>query len=259
MRAVEILNIGNEILSGRVVNTNATWIGKEITKLGGRIKRITCTEDSVDAISAAFTEILERKPSLLIVSGGLGPTFDDLTLQGLAQALNVSLTLHPQALKEVQNAYEKLGYPMSKEREKMALFPAHESVKVLHNPEGTAPGLRLDYKEQTHVFCLPGVPNEMKAIFLESIIPILITNWESTYFEQSFTFYGLPESGVAPITTELHVKYPAVYIKSQPKQSEGNPLIEFHLSSYDEKAKELVQKVKSILKKELEQRVTTFE
>src|SRR5690349_24877684 len=89
----EILCIGNELLSGTVVNTNAQWISKKITNIGGLIKRVTVVRDDINEIASIVKEILARKPNWLIISGGLGPTYDDKTLEGVAMALGTDLVL----------------------------------------------------------------------------------------------------------------------------------------------------------------------
>src|SRR5215210_490556 len=95
---IELLSIGNELLSGTIANTNAQWISSKITQAGGLVKRITTVGDNISEISAAVKESIQRSPDWLIVSGGLGPTYDDNTLQGLSTALGQELALDPEAL-----------------------------------------------------------------------------------------------------------------------------------------------------------------
>ena len=86
---VEVITVGNELLSGRVVNTNASWIASRVTGLGGVVKRITTVSDDVEECSAAIRDALTRRPKLIITTGGLGPTFDDRTLESIALALGI--------------------------------------------------------------------------------------------------------------------------------------------------------------------------
>ncbi|MGI8831027.1 MAG: competence/damage-inducible protein A, partial [Nitrososphaeraceae archaeon] len=102
---IELLSIGNELLSGTIANKNAQWISGKITQAGGLVKRITTVGDSISEISAAAKESIQRNPDWLIVSGGLGPTYDDKTLQGLSTALGQELALDPEALEMLRKSY----------------------------------------------------------------------------------------------------------------------------------------------------------
>ena len=94
MTIVELICIGNELLIGKTLNTNAHWLAKRITSLGLKVRRITTVEDSLEEISSAIKEALLRKPRFIITTGGLGPTFDDKTLEGIAKALNLELKVN---------------------------------------------------------------------------------------------------------------------------------------------------------------------
>jgi molybdenum cofactor synthesis domain-containing protein len=126
---VEIICIGNEILIGKILNTNAQWLAKRITALGGHVRRTNVVGDALDEISSVLKDALSRKPFLIITTGGLGPTFDDMTLEGLAKALNVPLKLNPEAERMVRARYERYQaetgrrIEMTPERLKMATIP----------------------------------------------------------------------------------------------------------------------------------------
>ena len=174
---IELLMIGNEILIGKTQDTNSNWMAKRITKYGHRIKRITTIGDDLEIISSTIRDILKRSPDILISSGGIGPTFDDMTLQGIANGLNRSLELNQHAFNSIKKAYEhahSIGLlkleGMTKEREKMAYLPK-DSIP-LPNTVGTAPGVKFN-KGNSTIFILPGVPAEMKEMFRNIITPIL--------------------------------------------------------------------------------------
>ena len=95
---VEIISVGNELLIGKIVNTNSYWIAKRVTTLGMKVRRITTVGDDVEEISNAIQEALQRRPRFIITTGGLGPTFDDKTLEGIARGLGRGLRVHEQAL-----------------------------------------------------------------------------------------------------------------------------------------------------------------
>ncbi|MFX0048608.1 MAG: molybdopterin-binding protein [Candidatus Hermodarchaeota archaeon] len=217
---IEILVIGNEILIGKTLDTNSNWMAKRIVQYGHKLKRITAIEDDVQVISRTLQTILERKPDILITTGGLGPTFDDMTLEGIAMGLNRELELNQHAYNSIKRAYDNAHRRgilklegMTKEREKMSYLP--QGSIPLPNIRGTAPGVKL-IEAQTSIFVLPGVPTEMKAMFLNVIKPILREK-RGKFIEKGLIFTGIGESQIAPYTTELEKKYPQLWIKTHPK------------------------------------------
>ena len=217
---VEILVIGNEILIGKTQDTNSNWLAKRIAKYGHRLKRITAIEDDIQIISTTLQIILDRKPDILITTGGLGPTFDDMTLAGVAKGLNRELELNQHAYKSIKKAYEyayKRGIlkleGMTKEREKMSYLP--QGAIPLPNIRGTAPGVKLT-EENTTIFILPGVPSEMKAIF-QNVIKAILKEKRGKFLERGLFFMGIGESQIAPYITKLEEKYSQLWIKTHPR------------------------------------------
>jgi molybdopterin-biosynthesis enzyme MoeA-like protein len=172
----------------------------------------------------------------LITTGGLGPTFDDKTLEGIAKALNRKLEINKEALKMVTAKYEaylKAGkiekVELTPPRVKMATLP--EDAEPLPNPVGTAPGVMIQV-EGTYLIALPGVPSEMEAIFEESVVPMLKKEaGEVTFFETSIYADGIMESTLAPLIDKTMHDSPHVYIKSHPRGAEKTPHIEIHFST----------------------------
>ena len=235
---LEIICIGNELLIGKILNTNAHWLAKEATVLAVNVKRITVIQDIIEEIGQTINEVLARKPRFIITTGGLGPTFDDKTLQGVAKALNRKLAVNPEALEMVKQRCDqyakKRGLPtpveMTKPRIKMAIFP--ENTKMINNPIGTAPGLQFDFPHTT-LFVLPGVPSEMEAIFKETIMPKLKEATGGLVFcEKSMFLEGMGEANLAPMIDQVMLEYKGVYIKSHPlgAAANGKPRIELHLT-----------------------------
>ena len=217
---IELLMIGNEILIGKTQDTNSNWMTKRITKFGHKVKRITTIGDDIDIISNTLQDILKRKPDIIITSGGLGPTFDDRTLIGIANGLNRKLELNKHAYKSIKKTYERAFKKgllklegMTKEREKMAYLP--QGSTPLPNTVGTAPGVKIT-EGNTIIFILPGVPAEMKAIFRNVITPILKQE-KGKFIEKGFLFSGIGESQIAAYTNKLEEKYPQLWIKTHPK------------------------------------------
>jgi len=233
---MEIICVGNELLIGKTLNTNAQWLAKRATSLGIMVKRITVIGDEVEEIACAIREALQRKPRFIIATGGLGPTFDDKTLEGIAKALNRKLELNQKALqmiKEKYEAYAKAGkieeVEMTPHRVKMAMLP--EGAEPLSNPVGTAPGVMVKV-EDTFLFALPGVPSEMEAIFDKYVVTMLKKEaGEATFFETSIYADGIMESTLAPLIDLTMHDNPYVYIKSHPRGEEKKPHIEIHLST----------------------------
>ncbi|MFQ6080491.1 MAG: nicotinamide mononucleotide deamidase-related protein [Candidatus Bathyarchaeia archaeon] len=235
-RPIEIICVGNELLIGKTLNTNAQWLAKRVTSLGLDVRRINTVGDDVDEISSALRESIRRNPSFVITTGGLGPTFDDKTLEGVAKALRRRIEIHDQALRMVEEKYRKYveegrmeRVELTPHRVKMAKLP--EGAEPLFNPVGTAPGVVVKHNDTT-VIALPGVPTEMKAIFEESVVPLLKqAAGDVTFFETSIDVTGCMESEIAPLIDQIMRDNPYVYIKSHPKFEERIPHLEFHLST----------------------------
>lgn len=233
-KTMEIICIGNELLIGKTLNTNARWLAKRATEFGIPVKRISVVADDTKEIATATREALARKSRFIITTGGLGPTFDDKTLEGIAEALNRRLEINEKALKSIKDKYslyveegkiERLE--LTPARVKMAKLP--QGAEPLPNSVGTAPGVRIG-TNGTILLVLPGVPAEMEAIFEESVVPLLKKEGnENTFFEISIYARGIVESALAPLIEEVMHDNQYVYIKSHPKRwGEG---IEIHFST----------------------------
>jgi len=221
---VEIITVGNELLSGRVVNTNASWIADRVTKLGGVVKRITTISDDVEECGAVVREALARRPKLIITTGGLGPTFDDRTLESIASALSIHLELNEEALRMIKEKYRGEVTPP---RLKMAKLP--RGSKPLYNPVGTAPGGLMEVGD-TIIVALPGVPSEMRAMFEMHVEPLILRFPRPAYASKLIRVDAIGESSLAPMIEEVMRKYKTVYVKSCPK-SDGEAYIEIEVSS----------------------------
>ncbi|MHA2185085.1 MAG: molybdopterin-binding protein [Promethearchaeota archaeon] len=249
---IELLIIGNEILIGKTLDSNSNWMAKRISRYGHHLKRITSVDDDLDTISSALKEMIKRNPDIIITSGGLGPTFDDMTLEGIALGLDRKLELNQHAYSSIKKAYEhahKQGIlkleGMTKEREKMAYLP--QGSIPLPNTVGTAPGVKVK-EGDISIFILPGVPTEMKSIFRNIINPIL-KDKKGKFLEKGFLFSGIGESQIAPYTNELAQKYPQLWIKTHPRIGLSVE-VEISITAFNvENGEELVEEVLSEIKK----------
>ncbi|MCS7096075.1 MAG: nicotinamide mononucleotide deamidase-related protein [Nitrososphaerota archaeon] len=233
MTSLEIICVGNELLIGKILNTNARWLARRATIMGITVKRIIVVGDDLEEVASAIRESLARKPRFIITTGGLGPTFDDKTLEGIAKALGRELILNDKALQMIKTkyrAYVKSGETeMTPHRTKMAMLP--EGSEPLPNPVGTAPGVMLD-AGNTIIFALPGVPAEMESIFEGSISAVLKReSGGMTFYETSMYVEDMMESTLAPLIDATMQDNPYIYIKSHPSGSEDNPRIEIHFST----------------------------
>ncbi len=236
MNLVEIICVGTELLIGKTLNTNAHWLAKRSTVLGLKVSRITTVNDDVDEIAVSVKDALQRDNRFVITVGGLGPTFDDKTLEGVATALGRKLEVHNKALEMVKEKYAKYveegrmnKAELTPYRIKMAKLP--EGADPLSNPVGTAPGVIIKHKGRT-LISLPGVPSEMRTIYEESIVPLFKKeSGNATFFETSLDVKDIVESEIAPLIDKVMRDNPYVYIKSHPKGAERVPHVELHLST----------------------------
>lgn len=165
----EILTIGDEILYGQINDTNSTFICEKLSERGIRVIRKTTVGDSAPEMMQAFTEA-EQRADIVIITGGLGPTKDDLTKPLLAKYFGMELKLHEEALGEITMLFEKRGFQMTDTNRLHAWLP--DGCVKLTNRMGTAPGMWFDKGQKTFV-SLPGVPYEMKILMTEQVIPRL--------------------------------------------------------------------------------------
>jgi molybdenum cofactor synthesis domain-containing protein len=217
----ELLIIGNEILSGRTIDTHSHWLSQRLFTLGLPVIQIQVVEDNTAGIAQAIQDSCKRQTTLLITSGGLGPTFDDLTTKGLAAAIKTPLRLHPKALQMVTHRYAKLkeqgiieSETLTPPRRKMAILP--EGAEPLPNQVGTAPGLRVQLESMT-IYCLPGVPEELHAMFLQEVVPRTAHLSEKVYLQEVTQLDIYEEAKLAPILTQVMDRFPDTYLKSLPQ------------------------------------------
>ncbi len=165
--STEILTIGTELLLGQIVDTNASWIAQRLAETGIDLFYKTTVGDNAARIEAALRQALSRA-DIIITTGGLGPTEDDLTRDVVAAVLGRPLHLDPAILVHIERRFAHRKILMTDNNRKQAMVP--EGAEVLHNPNGTAPGLFLKDRGRC-VACLPGVPAEMKPLLTEEVIP----------------------------------------------------------------------------------------
>ncbi len=166
----ELISIGNELLSGRTLNTHGRDLGEALSALGLRLSRDTTIPDEINTIGNAVDEAFSRV-DVVFVSGGLGPTVDDITRDALAKLLGQKIVLHQPTVEHLKSWYEKRGRNITIAATRQA--QVLESAVVLFNSAGAAPGQRIELAGGRMLFVLPGPPNEFNAILNEEIVPWL--------------------------------------------------------------------------------------
>jgi len=233
---VEVLAAGDEVLNGDVLDTNTHDLCVLVTGLGGRVSRTTTVRDDVETIAHEIRAALARRPALLFTVGGLGPTGDDRTLEGVALGTGRTLVLHPEAERMVEERYAEFHArgdvpfaELNEARRKMARLP--EGATPVDNPIGGAPGVLLEVGVTT-VVSLPGVPGELRAIVGGSLGGLFARVLGAAHYEERALVVDLQdESAIADVLRGAVAAHPAVYIKSRAKVIGSTAAIRVTLSA----------------------------
>jgi len=191
----EIITIGDEILIGQIVDSNSAFISKELNKIGVSVYQITSVQDDREHILTSMKEAGERS-SVVIVTGGLGPTKDDVTKHALCEFFEDELVRDDAVLRHIEELFKKyISTPISDLNREQAMVPS--KATVLHNEFGTAPGLWIK-KGGTAYVSLPGVPYEMRNLITKTVLPKIVEEYERPHIvHKTIMTYGLGESAVA--------------------------------------------------------------
>jgi nicotinamide-nucleotide amidase len=234
---VEIIVVGNELLNGTTLDTNSHWLSKRLDEIGCTVSRKTTVRDDLPTISGAFRESMQRSPQWIFSIGGLGPTFDDMTLLGLSNALGRKIKLNKNALNFLKQSYKRRPMPNRRKllRASLKMAEIPEGSTPLPNPVGSAPAVLSEYRS-TKIMSLPGVPREMKAIFKDKLLPLLRQDFEHLSRRKQIwiSSTGVRESQIAPATAKIMHRYsPDIYLKSHPIgfDRKGRSLLRFQLIS----------------------------
>ena len=237
----KILNIGDEILIGQINNTNAQWLAKKLTDLGFDVEKIMAIGDDPKEIKNALKE---TEADLVVVTGGLGPTLDDLTKKTIADFFNDQLVFHPEIEEHIKEMFAKMNYPYTLNNKGQSFLPSKS--EILWNKYGTAPGMWIEKDGKIFIF-LPGVPFEMKTIFIEEVIPRLKERFKLPYYYQkTIAVFGIGESLLADRIKEWEKQLPQD-IKLAYLPHPGR--IRLRLSSRGSDLEQLKQKVSNEIKK----------
>lgn len=242
----EIITIGDEILIGQIVDTNSAWMAEQLNLNGIEIYQITSVHDDHDHIIQALTDA-ESRADLVLITGGLGPTKDDITKKCLCEYFECGMHTDEQTLKAVIDRFEKRNIRVNQLNRDQALVP--DACTVLPNNNGTAPGMWFE-KQDTIFVSMPGVPYEMMGIMEEEVLPRLRqTGKVKSIYHQTVLVYGIGESILAEMLEEWESSLPAfIKLAYLPNQL----MVRLRLSAYGNNMDELRQVVEEKIK-ELQQ------
>ena len=188
--SVEILATGDELLTGQLTDTNSVWLMDRLWDLGLMVRRKTLVGDDRADLVAAIRETTARA-DVVVMSGGMGPTEDDLTSESVAAVLGVPLELHGPSLQAIQERFRRFGRTMTPNNDKQARFP--RGAEVIPNRHGTAPGFAVRVG-QAELVCLPGVPSELQGLCQEWLLPRIAARLGQVPVAGMVKLFGVPES-----------------------------------------------------------------
>lgn len=239
----ELLTIGDEILYGQIVDTNSQWMSIELDKVGIKVIRKTTVGDQEDEILTAFAEA-EKRADIILITGGLGPTSDDLTKPLLAKYFDCKLEIHEEALQEITAFFKSRGREMIEPNRQQAALPV--CCTKITNPIGTAPGMWFE-KEGKVFMSMPGVPHEMKKMMTERVIPKLKEKFETpNIYHKVIRTIGIGESFLAEKIASWEKKLPK-HIKLAYLPSLGE--VKLRLTGFSNSSSHLESEINELIEK----------
>jgi nicotinamide-nucleotide amidase len=200
-----IITIGDELLIGQTINTNSAWLGAEMSKSGFDVSRVTSVHDRKEDILNVLGEAA-GKYDVVLITGGLGPTSDDITKPTLCEFFSTHLVMNTEVLRMIEEMMRLRNWAMNDKNRRQAEVP--ESCRVLMNAAGTAPGMWFE-KEGTIYISMPGVPHEMKYLMTEHVLPELNKRFISQIIiHRNIMIYGIGESILSEILTPFEARLP---------------------------------------------------
>ncbi|MEO8149295.1 MAG: competence/damage-inducible protein A [Bacteroidia bacterium] len=241
---VEIITIGDELLIGQVVDTNSAWMSQQLNFAGFKVKQITSVSDDEQHIINALDEAAKRA-DVILITGGLGPTKDDITKNTLCKYFNTSLVFNEEAFKNLEQLFKMRGREVTPTNRKQAEVPVN--CEVLQNKNGTAPGMWFEHEEKVFV-SMPGVPYEMKSMMSDAVIPRLKGKFETPYIvHKTILTQGVGESFLSDIISDWEDSLPS-HMKLAYLPSAGMVRLRLTAMSADaDLEKQVEEQVKNVL------------
>ncbi|NWF58275.1 MAG: competence/damage-inducible protein A [Fischerella sp.] len=243
--SAEIICVGTELLLGNILNSNSQYLAIQLAKLGIPHYYQTVVGDNPQRLKHVI-EIASQRAEILIFTGGLGPTPDDLTCESIADFFGVPLVERPEIIEDIARKYAQRGRQMTPSNRKQALIP--QGAEILLNPTGTAPGIIWQPRPGLTIFTFPGVPSEMQRMWSETAVPYLQSlGWgKEIIYSRMLKFWGIPESALAEkVAAYLNLPNPTV----APYASKGEVKLRVSVKATSEaEAQELIAPVEKQLK-----------
>lgn len=234
----EIITIGDEFLIGQVINTNSAWMAEHLNLNGVNVKQITSVADNEEDIILALSAAVSRV-DIVLITGGLGPTKDDITKASLCKYFNTPLIFNNDVYLDVEAIFKKYGKEVTAINRKQAEVP--ESCKPIRNKNGTAPGMYFELNEKLF-FSLPGVPYEMKAMFENDVLPMIKNRFTlPSIYHKTILTQGIGESFLSEIITTWEEKLRESKLKLAYLPSPGK--VRLRISAYGKEKGELIKLV----------------
>jgi molybdenum cofactor synthesis domain-containing protein len=210
---VEIIATGDELIYGRILDTNSNWIAKRVAEMGARLRRVTMIGDEPELIASTLNEALLRDAHFIIVTGGLGPSEDDLTVDSIGMALGKETVVDEEGASKIEAVYRKRGLtdPAQVKRGRRMARVLVDS-KPMQNPVGFAVGMAIDVGGKT-VCTLPGVPEEMKGMFDAHVAPLISSQATSVFMAKTVNVTMVWQD-FFPLYRQMQIDYPDIYIKN---------------------------------------------
>lgn len=252
---IEFITIGDEILSGDTVNTNAAYIGEKFIQAGFQIKWISTIGDNVEDIVCAVRNA-KKRADVIITSGGLGPTNDDRTRDAICRLLNVEFEINLEVLENIKSRFNKRGLDMSEVNKVQALLP--QGCEILKNEKGTAPGL-LFKEGSASVIVLPGVPHEFEYFVEKRVIPFLESKGKKKHIlTRTIRTTGISESSLFEKIENSKILSENVKISFLPRSPGVDIKVISKDSNYD-RARASVQNIEKEIIKQFEKNIFGFD
>ena len=253
---IQIITIGDEILIGQIIDTNSAWIAQQLNLIGAAISKITSVSDTTAAIQGALTPGL-KEADVILITGGLGPTKDDITKKALAALFNVDMVFDQPTYDRILGMFKKWGRTPTPAHKEQCYMPAN--AQLLPNKMGTAPGMWFEYEGKV-VVSMPGVPYEMKYLMENEVIPKLLTRFPAKpIVHRTIQTAGEGESRIAARIEGIEMSLPA-HIKLAYLPSLGRVRLRFSGTGADKQKleKEIDQYVKAV-KREIPELIFGYE
>ena len=210
---IEIIATGDELIYGRIVDTNSHWLANRVAEMGAHLRRVTMIGDEPELIASTLNDALLRDAHFIIFTGGLGPSADDLTVDSIGMALERETVIDEEGASKIEAVYRKRGITDTAQinrGRRMARILV--GSKPLQNPVGFAVGMAVDVAGKT-VCTLPGVPSEMKGMFDAHVAPMIESESTSVFLAKTYNI-SMVWKDFFPLYREMQKDYPDIYIKN---------------------------------------------